>query len=394
MTYQANVPIEKLAFKSSQDNSRIARWTPIQDDFEILVEQGKEVVRRKDDTSFDKVSFELTPTYVNLPKDYAPFSPFSDGGMLFHSGRFFACASSCPADLNSWEMTLISIDADFIVVDGQNFMGRTSWIDRDDGQKIYLGSATPQENMDIFALIDSKLPPVLLKALERQIPEMMTFFASRLAKLEFKPTLFASYSETSNGSFGHQGGTLPNQVFMHWYGKQAISTINEYQVSWFFAHEIAHIFQREAKNIAAIEQQWIHEGGSEYMSYELLYKLGGNYRIYAEEKFKTSTSLCWKRTKTRNFGALIADQNYDLLYSCGLVFWHIIANDVNTLKVESNVFDIWAAFNSEVMKGEPSDFTTFLKVIEPIVSKETFNTLRNIQKFRAADFVHLGGRAS
>lgn len=88
MTYQAKFPIEKLAFKSSQDNSRIARWTPIKDDFKILVEQGKEVVRRKDDTSFHKVSFELTPTYVNLPKDYAPFSPFSDGGMLFHSGRF------------------------------------------------------------------------------------------------------------------------------------------------------------------------------------------------------------------------------------------------------------------------------------------------------------------
>ena len=41
------------------------------------------------------VKFTLTPTYRHLSKDYAPFSPFSDGGLLFHSGRFFACADEC-----------------------------------------------------------------------------------------------------------------------------------------------------------------------------------------------------------------------------------------------------------------------------------------------------------
>ena len=33
----------------------------------------------------------MSPTYSRLPKDYAPFSPFGDGGMLFHTGRLFAC---------------------------------------------------------------------------------------------------------------------------------------------------------------------------------------------------------------------------------------------------------------------------------------------------------------
>ncbi len=95
---------------------------------------------------------------------------------------------------------------------------------------------------------------------------MMVYFSEKLGKLKSKPTLFASYSDDNNGSYGNQGGTLPNQVFMHWYGKKAIAYLNEFQVSWFFAHEIAHVSTGEAKNISAIDQQWSHEGDEEDMA--------------------------------------------------------------------------------------------------------------------------------
>lgn len=84
LTYRTNVPIEMLAFKSSPDNSRTFRWRPLDDNFVVSVLDNKEIIRKSDSTKFTQVSLYLTPSYISLPKDYAPFSPFSDGSMLIH----------------------------------------------------------------------------------------------------------------------------------------------------------------------------------------------------------------------------------------------------------------------------------------------------------------------
>ena len=68
------------------DDSRTNRWTPVDDDFKVIVENDEEFIVRIDGDEFTEVTLMLTPTYRHLPKDYGPFSPFSDGGTLFHSG--------------------------------------------------------------------------------------------------------------------------------------------------------------------------------------------------------------------------------------------------------------------------------------------------------------------
>ena len=388
LIYRTDAPIDMLAFKSSPDKSRTFRWRPLDDSFVVTVLDNKEIIRKSDSTKFTQVSLYLTPTYIPLPKDYAPFSPFYDGSMLIHSGRFFACPNTCTGYHNSWEITLISNDTDLIIVDGKSFKGRSSWVDKDEGQKVYVGSALPIENENIFAFIDNKLPSVLFKVLQLQIPEMMVYFSEKLGKLKFKPTLFASYSDDNSGSYGNQGGTLPNQVFMHWYGKKAIADLNEFQVSWFFAHEIAHVFQGEAKNISAIEQQWIHEGGAEYMAYELLSSLGGKYRNYAKEKFSTDTKNCHKNTSEQSFGALIQQKKYDALYECGLVFWKIIATDELALENKVSIFDIWTNFNLQVDDGNSATFDTFINTLKPFVTENTYNTIHEFLEYRATENKH------
>jgi len=183
LTYRTDAQIDMLAFKSSPDKSRTFRWRPLDDNFVVTVLDNKEIIWKSDSTKFTKVSLYLTPTYIALPKDYAPFSPFSDGSMLIHSGRFFACPNTCTGYQNSWEITLISNNTDLIIVDGKSFKGKSSWVDKDEGQKVYVGSAVPIENEDIFALIDNELPSILFKALQRQIPEMMVYFSEKLGKL-------------------------------------------------------------------------------------------------------------------------------------------------------------------------------------------------------------------
>ena len=94
--YDFAQPVDKLEFKSSPDDSRGRTWLPDQG-FEIVTTDRGEVARRKDGAQFRTVRFRMSPTYSYLPKEYAPFSPFGDGGMLFHTGRFFACPDRCSA---------------------------------------------------------------------------------------------------------------------------------------------------------------------------------------------------------------------------------------------------------------------------------------------------------
>lgn len=143
VSYTAGQPVSQLVFKRTPDNSRTERWQPMSADFQIEYQDSSERVMRIDGQPFQTVSFWLTPAYQPLPKEYAPFSPFSDQGVLFHSGRFFACAESCTDEQNQWSLELIAPAHENIILHGNIEQDRVRWVDRNSGSKVYVGPATP-----------------------------------------------------------------------------------------------------------------------------------------------------------------------------------------------------------------------------------------------------------
>ncbi|WP_226647842.1 hypothetical protein [Microbulbifer variabilis] len=119
VTFVSEKPIKRLVFKSSPDNSRSKHWTPTSKGYQFKFDDGGESVLRENGSDFTEVTFHLTPTYTVLSKDYAPFSPFSDGGYLLHTGRFFACAESCQPSLNHWHLTIAAPESDNIILHGK-----------------------------------------------------------------------------------------------------------------------------------------------------------------------------------------------------------------------------------------------------------------------------------
>jgi len=91
LIYTTDTPAQKIAFVSSPNDSRTKRWKPVNNEFEVVYENHKEFIQRIDGKTFNHVQLSLTPTYKHLPKSYAPIAPFSDGGVLIHTGRLFAC---------------------------------------------------------------------------------------------------------------------------------------------------------------------------------------------------------------------------------------------------------------------------------------------------------------
>ena len=69
---------------------------------------------------------------------------------------------------------------------------------------------------------DEALPDPIRSQLARQLPAFMQIYSQRLAKLARPPMLFVSYDvspyEEKPDSWGSQGGVLPGQIFIHFYG--------------------------------------------------------------------------------------------------------------------------------------------------------------------------------
>jgi len=323
---------------------------------------------------FTHVKFELTPTYVSLPKDYAPFSPFTDGGMLFHSGRFFACPELCDGSINKWHISIKATKHDRIIVDGIVHHEDAHWIDSDSGQKVYVGKGQAIQDENFVSLIDEELPIQLKKLMAQNLPKMLSYFSEKLENLNYLPSLYASFSLTDDGSYGHQGGTLPGQIFMHWYGEKSIEELDENSTFWFFAHELAHLYQGEASKVETLYDAWLHEGSAELFAGILYVELNTDTKIFLK-KIDSAQETCLKLLEREKSYRKVALTNPNVHYSCGLLIFNAINNELQAM--DNNIFMLWKKFNIAVEKGKPVTSITFVEVIKPFVSDDFWISLSN-----------------
>lgn len=363
--YSTDTAMTRLVFQRSPDQSRKTRWKPESAAFEIVSHDGHEAVRRTDGKAFTAVGFSLTPTYVVLAKEYAPFSPFTDGGMLIHSGRFFACPGQCDDSLNQWQIRLQAGKDENIIVDGKVHRAEASWTDRDSGKSIYVGSSKPVTDDNFISVIDAGLPGALQQLMAQRLPDILAFFSTKMGKLSFRPSLYASYSPVADGGYGHQGGSLPGQVFMHWYGKQAVEQLNERATLLFFAHEVAHLYQRKAANVEQLQDAWLHEGSAELFA-ALAYTAISADQALLPKKLKIVQQACLDALAKDPRYSSQAQTNPNVHYSCGMVLFHAIHQDLTAQG--HDVFTQWQAFNAAVEQGKPATPATFLAVVAPVLS--------------------------
>lgn len=365
--FSSTEEIKSLAFKRNPDQSRIERWEPVSDDFIIQIKNGFETVTRSDDQYFSEVAFELTPTYTPLPKEYAPFSPFTDGSMLFHSGRFFSCAESCSDSLNQWRIRVKATKDDNVIVNGKIHRAEASWLDSDSGKKIYIGKGKPIQDENFVSLIDESLPEKLESLMVTHLPVITSYFSEEMGRLDYRPSLYASFSQTSDGTYGNQGGILPGQIFMHWYGAKAIENLDEDSTLWFFAHEVAHLYQGRAGYIEKQADAWLHEGAAELFAGLAFVKMSGDKRELQHRLDKAQVS-CLRAFKRGSNYKELALKSPKVHYSCGLLLW----NEINNVLEEkgSNAFELWREFENAIINGKKASAATFVDVIKPHITED------------------------
>ena len=383
-------PATELRFARTDERGHRARdWRPVDPQLQLLLIDGEEVVRRRDGAGFTTAAFDAPPRYVSLEKDYAPFSPFGDGGLLIHSGRFHACAGSCDGvDSPRWSFTVTPPADGHLLHDGRVVRGELRFLDSGSGTNLYAGKATPVETSHVLAVVDAAFPAAVQTQLTELFPRLMDFYAAELGALASKPMLFASSDVAhAGGGYGHQGGTLPGQVFMHLYGRSPDGDAESLAASmnWFFAHEAAHLFQRY--DLAADPaQSWIHEGGAEALAAVALTRFGLLDARALQARVEQARAECADALAARVLNASASAAAFRSYYSCGLLMH--LAVDAAARAVSGDTCGltcVWRGFLARVDSGARWEQETFLAAVDAHAGAETAAFLRSLATEPLAD---------
>ncbi|HWO09468.1 MAG TPA: hypothetical protein VNN80_08310, partial [Polyangiaceae bacterium] len=329
VVFRTSQPTAELRFARNPDDSRARRWQ-VERDLELVREDGADFLRRRDRGAFQSAALTVPARYVDLPKEYAPFSPYSDGGTLIYSGQFHVCTgrSECPSD-HRWQFRVTPPPGAHLVVEGDVHESEFGFSDAGEGTNIYVGKTTPLASSHFVAVIDGGLPPEVRAALYRLLPAMMDFYTTRLGRLPFKPMLFASLDPDppKNSEFSMQGGALRGQVFFHLYGEKWTKAASDRLVDrlpWVFAHEAGHLYQAVGSSGDAypMDESWIHEGGAEAFTALTVAELGGVSCAHVEERIEGAVTECAAGLEALAGKPLDASARggaFSNYYTCGLV---------------------------------------------------------------------------
>jgi hypothetical protein len=392
-------PTAALRFDRNPDDSRARRWQ-VERGFELVHEGGVDFLRRKDHGAFQSVSLTVPARYVPLPKEYAPFSPYSDGGTLIYSGQFHVReATSGSPSADRWSFTVTPPPGAHLVVEGGLQESGFTFTDVGDGTNIYVGKTQPLASSHFVAVIDGGLSAEVIAALYRLLPPMMDFFTGRLGQLPSKPMLFASLDpDPPKGSgLSMQGGGLPSQFFVHFYGEKWAQAATEELLDvlpWMFAHEAGHLFQFLDSTAGGYpkEQSWIHEGGAEAFAALTVVEFGGLSREHVEKRIEGAITECAAGLEAlggKPLNSSAEARAFGNYYRCGLVMQ--LAIDAETQRASGgarDLFDVWARFLSRVRAGEPFNQDTFLDTASELGAVRSATFARSLATTPQDDPLH------
>jgi hypothetical protein len=209
----------------------------------------------------------------------------------------------------------------------------------------------------------------------------MKQYAQKLPPLQKRPMLFMSYDPLYSSGYGNQGGTLPDQVFMHFYGPGwegfDFDGFKLEDTAWFFAHEIGHLFQHGVGG--ELEASWIHEGAAEAFAYLMLESLETVSEEYLASRRERAFEGCRDALNTGTLLSAADRGQYSDYYQCGLTMFLAIDAAIRERSAdEQDVFGFWMTLIDDTGKGERWDGDNFLTNAQVLIGPTLAERLRSL----------------
>ena len=183
VTYRLPQPAAKLAFARSPDTSRTKTWVGA-DGFELVATPTGEVAQRRDGAKFDRGVFDGTAALFLSARRLRSVLSLSEMAACFFTARGCSRAQIVCSEGAAWSLKLDAPGWNYILVDGRRARRSATWIDKGEGQSVYVGSTPEVETRDLIAVIDGALPvwhSRATRARPAQVHELLLRAARRAA---------------------------------------------------------------------------------------------------------------------------------------------------------------------------------------------------------------------
>lgn len=369
--YRLSEPARALYFVRNADDFRTLRWRS-SDPVIFHKADGQTRVERRDGAAFVSIAFELDGRiYDDIARDYAPFSPFSDGGVLIHTGHLHACADApCGADA-AWAIVAEPARRRRVAVGETEARGALAFIDRADGSFVYMGAKRPTDIGGIRAVFDDAAPDSVRRALKTSASDLLTWFDAAFGASAARPTFYISAGPAPEGlGFESRGAALNHQISIHLIGGGWRAHLSPERgfLPWYFAHEIAHTRQDvEDRPItdAFMRDAWVQEGGAEALAALAVRAVDPGLSGYVEARIARAVDDC------ANAMSAPAATRPDPSYACGLAVQMAIDADLRRQTDGARTLvDVWRLFLVRTARGAPWTAGEFLRCARAVGASE------------------------
>lgn len=380
VTYDLGAPQAELDLGPDIDGYRARHWEIESKGAILLHRDGRDVIVPVDGRrSVRSARLRVEPAESDRRKDYKPFIPMGDGGVIFYTGHFIP-----------YKDALARLDARLTIVadEGASVSAFDETKRQFEGWKspfshpafVYVGAAAPTETEAMLTIADATAPEWVRAEVASFAPAIAGALQSLFARaLPAKPNIFVAMGDRSGaGRLSYSGDALPGQYQMTLAGgawaEPTDTARNVLRLST--AHEAAHLWQAAARPNSDAVPDWIHEGGADALAAEAMVAAGFWTAAERAANLDKAKDDCARGLEQMSLARAETENRWGAVYACGHVISVAAAG-------KAGVADFWREFVKRSAR-EGYDEAMFLALAEECAGAETADRIRDLVRINAA----------
>ena len=391
ITYVSEHLTSHITLATETGERRAELWHFSNPEFTLTLEKGREVIRRADGALFRSVSFSLPKETTLIPKQYPPILRYSEGSFLLYTGILRACSETCDTAHSSRFKLSLKVKTDqSIWVRGKYRGTEYAWESVSEGEMVLVANSgfKPSENA---VFLDPNLPSTFTDTINRYLVALKSYFEIIYGKPEEDPVIFASFDPHVKWGNGHEGGTLKNQLFMHWYGSKWHGDIDVNELLLFLAHELAHLYFGDELHNEEEDEQWIHEGAAELSSIRAMEHINRIPQEMADSLIMNAKRKCDElRSISTQRSHMPTTLKIEAQYKCGLAYWADLEQIMsqNQLSYTELINELSARAKQEGMLNTRLFFSVLSNFIDPSSTNSSLIRIDNASETKMGELPH------
>ena len=327
VTYALSAPTRRLDLGPAFGGYHERAWTVETPGLELVAQttgaSARTVLRARDgDPAFKEATVIVTLAPLKAPRQYEPFIPLGENGVLLYTGHFQPWLS--PERRLDATFTVRPSRRRFVTAFGETKPAFERWRSPFGHPAfLYVGPRPPVSGPRVKGVFDRSTPRWVANETEAFADDALRIleraFGSPAAAT---PNIFVAFDETGpEGLLSFAGDALPGQFRIVLRGGAWAQPSDQARtlLRLHTAHEAAHLWQEGARPRAYNVPNWIHEGGASLVATEVMKRLGLWSVADIQAEMARAKGRCAKSLDGRSLAAADRFNVRDAIYECGVV---------------------------------------------------------------------------